>query len=214
MNKSYYNQFVKYLDAELKDKAIKYALSLIEEKKITLEECYLELLSPSLSNFVCNSDDEEICIWKEHARTSIIRTILESTYPYVIKRKESVIDQKKSIVVVCPSEEFHEIGAIIVSFFFALAGYHSLYIGANTPKNEIISAVNTFRPDYIALSVTNYYNLIVTKKITEEIKTNYPEVKIIVGGQAFLHPGALEQIQYDYHLLNFDQIATMGEDNL
>lgn len=211
MNKTYYNQFIKYLDSEEKDKAISYALKLIEENKISLEECYLDLLSASLTNFECLEEDEEICIWKEHTRTSIVRTILEATYPYVIKRKENVKDKKKSIVVVCPSEEYHEIGAIIVSHYFALAGYHSLYIGANTPKSEIISAVKSIQPDYIALSVTNYYNLVVTKKITEEIKANYPNVKIIVGGQAFFHPGALNQVKYDFHLTDFNQIATIEE---
>ncbi|MGD9886488.1 MAG: cobalamin-dependent protein [Bacilli bacterium] len=55
-------------------------------------------------------------------------------------------------------------------------------MGANTPKHDILSAVSVFKPDYVAISVTNYYNLVVTKQITKAIKEKDPSVKIIVGG--------------------------------
>jgi len=209
VNKTYYKTFLKYLDDENRDESIGFALKLIEEKKITLEEMYLQLLTPALTEFHCEEEDEQICIWKEHARTSIIRTILESLYVYVIERKKLVPSKGKTIMVLCPSEEYHEIGAIIVSHFFALAGYDARYIGANTPKNDILSAVKALKPDMLALSVTNYYNIVITKKITEDIKLQFPNVKIIVGGQAFNHTDALSQVKYDYHLTDLSSIAMM-----
>ncbi|MBU0997134.1 MAG: cobalamin B12-binding domain-containing protein [Firmicutes bacterium] len=209
MKKTYYNTFLKYLDDENRDASIDYALQLIQEQKVTLEEMYLEILTPSLTEFFCSNEDEEICIWKEHERTSIIRTILESLYVYVIHRKKQIPSKGKTVMVLCPSEEYHEIGAIIVSHFFALSGYDAKYIGANTPKNDIVSAVKALKPDMLALSVTNYYNIVVTKKITEEIKSKYPDVKIIVGGQAFSHKDALSQVQYDYHLSDLTTIASL-----
>ncbi|MDD3478097.1 MAG: cobalamin B12-binding domain-containing protein [Candidatus Izemoplasmatales bacterium] len=212
MKKAYYDTFIKYLDQENKDKSVEYVMSLLKSKSITLEECYLNLLSASLSNFVCKEEDEDLCIWKEHTRTSIVRTILEATYPYVIERKNAVSDKKKSVVVVCPSEEYHEIGAIIVSHYFAMNGYESLYIGANTPKNDIVSAVKVIQPDILAISVTNYYNLVVTKKITQEVKQQFPHVKIVVGGLAFHHPDSLSQIVYDKHLTSLDDIAHIEEE--
>ncbi|MDD3122599.1 MAG: cobalamin-dependent protein [Candidatus Izemoplasmatales bacterium] len=209
MNSDIYLQFVKLLDQELKDEAIEYALSLLETKAVTLKELYLQLLTPSLTNFVCNIDDEEICIWKEHTRTSIVRTILEASYPYVIKEKVLAKQNHKKVMVVCPSEEYHEIGAIIATNLFSLSGFNSLYIGANTPKSDIISAIRALSPDYIAFSVTNYYNIVVMKKITSEIKEKFPKIKIIVGGQAFLQHGALAQINYDYYLDNMENIIIL-----
>lgn len=142
--------------------------------------------------------------------TSIVRTILESTYPYLIEIKKSVPKNNQKVVVVCPSEEFHEVGAIIVTNYFSLAGFDAQYIGANTPKNDILSAVKALKPDYLALSVTNYYNLVVTKQITEQVRGLFPNVKIIVGGNAFNKPGALVHLVYDYHLTHKEDIFKLG----
>jgi len=29
--------------------------------------------------------DADVCVWKEHVRTSIVRTVVEAAYPYVVK---------------------------------------------------------------------------------------------------------------------------------
>ncbi|MGD9909071.1 MAG: B12-binding domain-containing protein [Candidatus Izemoplasmatales bacterium] len=209
MNQSIYSKFVSFLDNEDKDQAISYVISLLTNEELTLEQLYLDILSPSLANYHCEEEEETLCIWKEHARTSIVRTILEATYPFVIERKKNVTSKNKTIMVVCPSEEYHEIGAIIVAHFLSLAGYNARYIGANTPKNNIVSAVKVLHPDFVAISVTNYYNLVITKKITEEIKKYYPQVKIIVGGQAFIHPNALAQVTYDYFLSSLTDLSQL-----
>lgn len=209
MKEKLYQKFLEVLDTEDKEKTTEYVLQLLSNHEITLEELYLEMLAPSLTQFVCPVKDKEICIWKEHTRTSIIRTILECSYPFVIERRKAITKRNKKVMVLCPAEEYHEIGAIIVHSFFLLAGYDSQYIGANTPKNDILSAVRAIRPDYIAFSVTDYYNVVVTKQVTEMIKTDFPEVKIIVGGQAFLQKGALDQVSYDYYLENVLNLESM-----
>lgn len=205
-----YQDFLHYLEYEQKDEALLFILGLLQDKKVTLFDVYDRFIRPSLTEFTCKSDDEDYCIWKEHTRTSIIRTILESTYPYLIELKKDVKPRNEKIVVVCPSEEYHEVGALIITNYFTLSGYDAMFIGANTPKDEILTAIKALRPDYLALSVTNYYNLVITKKITDEIKEKYPEVGIIVGGQAFLNSGALNTIKYDYHLNSKEDILKFG----
>ncbi len=206
----YYPKFLDLVNHENKDEAMLYVLDLLKEKKIELYDLYDFFLRPVLNEFVCNSEDEEICIWKEHVRTSIVRTILESTYPYLIEVKKTVKPNNQKVVVVCPSEEFHEVGAIIVTNYFTLAGFDAQYIGANTPKGDIVSAVKALKPDYLALSVTNYYNLVVTKQITEQVKGLFPNVKVILGGNAFSKPGALDHLVYDYHLKTKEDIFKLG----
>jgi len=210
MVNNYYNNFIKLLKREDKDQALFFILDLLEKGLLTIEEVYSTMLSPSLSDFACNLDDPEICVWKEHTRSSIIRTILEATYPYVVKRKPEVKSENQKVIVVCPQEEYHEIGAIMVSNYFSMAGFKSQYIGANTPKNEVLSAIKALKPNYVAISVTNYYNLVITKKITEAIKTDFPDVKIIIGGQAFRQKGALNNFVYDYHLDTIEEIFALA----
>ncbi|MDD3112815.1 MAG: cobalamin B12-binding domain-containing protein [Candidatus Izemoplasmatales bacterium] len=213
MNQLLYDRFLTLLEKEDKDQALTYVLDLLENKTISLTELYNDLLTPSLTNFSCQLEDKEICIWKEHARTSIIRTILEATYPYVIQKKSAKSDNPKRVLIVCPQEEYHEIGAIIATNYFLLAGYDARYIGANTPTPEILSAIKALKPDFIALSVTNYYNLFTTKKLTEAIKAQFPDVKIILGGQAFTHPKATDQLLFDIHIQQVDDIADFEQVN-
>lgn len=209
---SFYHTFNDLLNQEKKDEALLFIHDLLKNKTISLTELYDAFFRPALNDFVCSSTDEDYCIWKEHTRTSIVRTILESTYPYLIEVKKSVKPNHKKVVVVCPSEEFHEVGAMIVANYFTLSGFDAQYIGANTPKQDIIKAVKALKPDFLALSVTNYYNLVVTKQITDEVKSQFPTVKVILGGLAFSKPGALDHIQYDYHIQSTAGIKAIGGD--
>lgn len=209
MNKKHYDVFIDLIEKENKDKALLYILDLLEKGEKVVE-IYQSLLIPALLDFQCKAIDKEICIWKEHTRTSIIRTILEASYKYVIKEKQKPIGKK--VIVLCPKEEYHEIGAIIASHYFSIVGFESAYIGANTPTDDILSAIRALKPDYIAFSVTNYYNLVVTKKLTEKIRKAYPNLKIIIGGQAFENEGALEQVDFDYHLKNYKLISEFSKE--
>lgn len=203
MYKKHYQTFLDLVEAEDKDNALNYILDLLEKGE-SVRNIYEYFLVPSLSDYRCLKKDEEICIWKEHRRTSIIRTILEASYAYLIKSKDKPI--KKKIITVCPQEEYHEIGAIIANNYLSLVGFDASYIGANTPSDDILSAVRVLQPDFVALSVTNYYNLVITKRLTERIRQEFPNVKIIVGGQAFSHPESLKQITYDYKLNTYEDI--------
>ena len=203
MNNQDYKTFYKLVENEDKDQSLLFILDLYEKGK-PIKEIYENYLVRVLNDFKCELEDKEICIWKEHTRTSIVRTILESSYKFLIDQKQK--DNKKSILVMCPQEEYHEIGAIIATNYFTLFGFNAKYIGANTPSDDIISAIKVMKPNYIALSVSNYYNIVVTKKLTERIRNIYPDLKIIVGGQAFADPEKLKQIDYDYCLNSYEAI--------
>lgn len=210
--KKTYEQFLTYLRKEDKKQSVLYALSLLDQEKISIEELYEYFLAPALIYFECDVDDEDICIWKEHTRTSIIRTIIEASYPYIIKRKEQLSPLNKKVIVLTPAFEYHEIGAIMVSHLMLLHGFEATYVGANTPKQDIVSALRAYRPDYIALSVTNPYNIVVTQQVCDEIKRFFPDIKIILGGQAFHNQAAMDKIQYDYLLADFKAIKIFADE--
>ena len=206
-----YQEFLELLNQERKDECVIYIMELFNSG-FSVKEVYEQYIIPSLAEYECNSDVEEICIWKEHTRTSIIRTILESSYPYLIKQKKEKIN--KSIIVACPQLEYHEIGAIINTNFFILEGFDAKYIGANTPSEQIISAVKILKPDYLALSITNYYNIVATKKLIETLKEDNKELKVIIGGQATKNPLTIAQLKYDYILQSYEDIVMFKENLL
>lgn len=209
MNKKEYKIFIDLVEKEDKDSALLFILGLLDKGE-SITDIYENLLIPALSDYECLMVEQEICIWKEHTRTSIIRTILEASYTYVIKEKQKRIGKK--VIVLCPQEEYHEIGAIIATHYFSIAGLDASYIGANTPSEDIISAIKVLHPDFIALSVTNYYNLVITKRLTERIRKEYPDIKIILGGQAFTHGDALKQVTYDYNINTYQEILNFSKE--
>ncbi|MBN2605361.1 MAG: cobalamin-dependent protein [Bacilli bacterium] len=194
---------------ENRDESVVLAINLLENKEITIKELYENVLSASLYNIVCNDGDKE-CIWREHIRSAIVRTIMECTTPYIINEKKP--NNGLKVIVVCPSEEYHEIGAKMVHDFFELAGYQSIFVGANTPLDEIVSSVHFVKPDYLALSVTNYYNLVKAKRIVEAVKNELPSITVLAGGQAMNYENALKAVSADIHLSTLDDILKFKGD--
>lgn len=56
---------------------------------------YTKILAPSLNTMECKIDEKNICIWREHVRISIIRTIVECCYPYIMKERHEKYDGNK-----------------------------------------------------------------------------------------------------------------------
>lgn len=206
-----YATFIQLLDKEDKAGAVLYARTLIENG-LSPVDLFQSFLTPALSQWTCPVEDNEACIWKEHARTAIVRTILESAYSTVAEAKKRVVPLEKSVVIACPSEEYHEVGPLIVANYFELVGFQARYIGANTPKDDILSAVKVLKPDYLALSVTSFYNVVQTKKILEEVRQKHPHVQILIGGTAFLHEGNRKTVPHDRYLTSYADIANLAKE--
>jgi methanogenic corrinoid protein MtbC1 len=212
-----YNKFICLLNVENKENAVNLILSLLEEEKIDIVTLYTDILAPSLNNMKCNAEEGNGCIWKEHVRSSIIRTIVECCYPYVIKEKNKKNEGTNlgKVIVICPPEEQHEIGARMVSDFFTLCGYETIFVGSNTPKNEFLKVIDFINPRYLAISVTSYYNLVAAKDTIDKIRNSTnKKLSILIGGHAFRNnPEALKNTNADMVINDFNDIKNLQKEN-
>ena len=144
MSQSFLNEFLEYLDAEDKEKCVDFIIKKLDNKEIEVSTLYSQVLEPALNKFYCDVEEEKLCIWKEHVRNSIISTIIEICYSYILKeRKDKGIKALNiKVLVGCPSEEYCDMGAKMISDIFTLYGFDSVFIGANTPRTEIRDAIN------------------------------------------------------------------------
>jgi len=204
--KQKYLDLIEYIHQQDREKAVGLAMELLENKEISIIELYENVLTMALYDIDCQEGDIE-CIWKEHVQTSIVRTIVELVYPYVLKEKEET--KKDKVLVVCPTEEHHEIGAKMAHDFFLLQGYDSTFIGANTPLTVILAACEFVKPKYVAISVTNYYHVIDAKKVVDAIKIQYPNITVLAGGQAFKDEDAIKAVNADIHLTTYQSIKDL-----
>lgn len=212
---SLYDEFMQIIETENREASLDFILSKVKNHDLDIVTLYTHILTPSLNTMVEKPNDVAF-IWREHVRSSIIRTIIENCYAFVIKEREEKYKIKtgKKVAVVCPSEEYHEIGARMVTDFFTLLGYDATFVGSNTPKDAFLQAIETIKFHYIAISVSNPYNLIAARKTIETIKDVDSKVKILVGGNAFKHKeNSHKDVKAHMFINTFEDIMKLAQED-
>src|SRR6056297_2810527 len=179
-------EFMKYFNNNYKDECVNFSLNGIKNNFFTIPQLYEEILTPALYSIDECPEDDEDCIWQEHVKTSMVKTVIECIYPEIITLKENIKPLGIKVLLACPEQEYHDVGLRMISDFFTLNGYETIYIGSNTPRDQVSIAISKENPKYAAISVTDYYLLFETQKLVKEIrKKSKDKIKIILGGSAF-----------------------------
>ncbi len=214
-----YEEFVGYLAREDKPRCVELALSKLSRGEVDIVTLYTEVLTPALNAPTYSAEEGAVRIWEEHVRSSVVRTIIENAYPFVQREKAARTGKagpRPSVIVVCPTEEFHEIGARMVADFFELAGFDATFVGANTPQEEILEALAILKPTHVAVSATNTYSLVPARRVLAQLRDLRERTgagfKIIVGGHAFeKNPALVQEMGADLHLSTFADIRRLAE---
>lgn len=207
-----YDQFAVYLEAEDRASAVAYALQLFQTDQISIPLLYEMILAPLLNRYEFPNDNTRIV--REHIRTAIVRSIVEACYPQVVAFKQSVdyVDVNKKVLITCPTEEYHEMGARMAMDFFELNGFHATYTGANTPGPDILAAIEYQRPDFVAVSVSNFYNLIKAKVVIDDIQRLYPHVQILLGGAVFADPNHRQVVVGARYINSYESVQQLAQE--
>lgn len=213
-----YQELHELFDNENKEEAVMYILNKLERNEIDIIELYVNILTPLLNDTNYKLDDKKVCIWKEHVRTAIGRTIVECCYPFVIKKREEYHSSQKGVAtVLCPPEEYHDLGARMVADFFTIAGFDTIFVGGSTPYQDFYHAIPIINPKVVAISVSNYYNLVAAKRMIEELRQKIKSpIKVVVGGYAFHEDekAKVKAVGADYYAHAFEDILQIAEDGV
>ena len=209
-----YTQALLNLD---KPTCVTLALDALDSGAVGIVDLYQKILSPALNTIVTAELNTQDAIWKEHVRSEITRTVIECCYPHVLKeaRAGGPAGRAGKVMIVLPAEEFHELGARMGADFFLINGFNALFVGSNTPREEILSGIAHFQPDYIDIHVVNYYNLFKAKTLVQQIHDRNPQVKILASGYAFCQdPGQAAKIGQVRLIQSFADIVSLREDQV
>ena len=135
----------------------------------------------------------KISVATEHLASAIVEGILNEFYFKIISGHKI----NKTVVVSCVENEFHQIGIKMISDVFEMNGWNAYFLGANTPTNELISFAKAIKPDIFAISLSIYFHLPILEKMIPIIRKEFPELPILVGGQAFRHGGQEILLKYE-----------------
>ena len=208
------SNFISALDSQDKERAVMVCIESLESGNVEVIDLYLDILAPALRSWDCDYVSDRLCIWNEHIRSSIVRTVMECCFPYIVKKRRDNGSEKndQTVAVLCPPEEYHEIGARMISDIFTIAGYNSIFVGANTPLDTFLEVAKKLSPMYVAISVSNYYNLINTRRMISRIKEAGGKSRVVVGGNAFeKNPDYWKEVGADIFLKDPREILALGK---
>jgi methanogenic corrinoid protein MtbC1 len=151
------------------------------ESDAGLRSLYEDLVRRSLYEVGDLWERGRISVATEHLATAINESLLNLAYPRLFARPRV----GKSAVVACVADEYHQIGGKMVADVFELHGWRGYFLGANTRVHDVKTLIADKRPDVVALSVAVVFGLGSLVSAAADIRAAFPDVPILVGGQAF-----------------------------
>jgi len=183
-NETYNSYFESLINGEKQE-----CTAIFEEtvnRNAPVEKIYSELFQRSLYQVGEYWEMNKISVATEHMATAITENLMIRLQPQLFLTERT----GKKAVIACVANEHHQVGAKMVADIFEMNGWDGYFIGANTPLTELIRFLESKNPDLIGLSLSIYYNLPELKNTVAKIRQDFPELPVMVGGQAFRWGGS------------------------
>ncbi|MEE9910260.1 MAG: cobalamin-dependent protein [Deltaproteobacteria bacterium] len=163
-------------------RCLKIAEGLLAREK-GQEMLYLGLIQPVMYRIGRLWEQDKISTAEEHLATSIVSRIMAGLYAQLPVPPAG----RGRVVVTSAPNEFHELGARMLADMLEAAGWDVLFLGANTPAEELIELIRKTAPQFLAISLTMPFGIDKVAAMIAALKSDpdLSPVKIMVGGSAF-----------------------------
>ena len=189
----------RYLDALRRGDA-RDAISTVDDlvdAGLSFDELCEDVFRPALYEIGELWERREITVADEHLASAIAETVLACVGSFAT----AAPDASPRVLVCSTQDEGHALGARMVGETFAAADWSVQYLGASTPIDAVASAVVEREVDVLALSTTMSHNLPIAAETVAAVRAAAPHVRIVVGGQAYVHdPRLAEGVGADLYL--------------
>jgi len=167
-----------------KRKASKLILDAVNQGA-SVKDIYLNVFQPSQLEIGRLWLLNEISVAQEHYVSAATQLIMSQLYSNIFGTQRN----GKKFIGACIGDELHEIGIRMVVDFFEMEGWDTYYLGANTPVNTIILAVEDNHADALGLSIAMPYHRSLLKEAIDQIRTHFDNAvpKILIGGNGIKH---------------------------
>jgi excisionase family DNA binding protein len=157
-------------------------LSFLYEHRVHLWEIFDLVVAPGMKEIGERWARGEIGIGHEHmASYETLEALAKMQSRISIKPAEG-----HAVVLAALGEEQHEIGLRCSSYLFEAEGWATHYLGARTPANAVVSALQEITPAVVCLSISQPEHILLLREALEAVGTAARGVnaEIIVGGRA------------------------------
>lgn len=177
------------------------------DANIGLKTLFTDLFQRSLYEVGELWENNRITVANEHLATSITESLLNLVYPILFAAERS----GKKAVISCSANEFHQVGGKIVADIFELNGWDGHFLGANMPPEDMARFIQDVQPDVVGMSLSILSNLDHLKRGIEVVKTDFPKLDLMIGGQAFRWGGldAIKRYPGTEYISSLDELEKL-----
>lgn len=142
------NAIIKNSDTFAWDKVQKIFQS--QRKKNNGKEIIFKFILPLIKKINTLVARNQLSISREHILSAMIKEEL-----YFLKNNQSTKKSKAKIVFATPEDELHEMGILLSSTLANLSQLTCLYLGVNTPRQQIVDVCMRFEATHLVVSSTS-----------------------------------------------------------
>jgi methanogenic corrinoid protein MtbC1 len=151
------------------------------EQGMTTPELYQRVIAPAMHQIGELWERGALTVADEHMATALTNRILAALRP---PPGESPAPRQARALLAAVEGEQHALGLRMAADLLEDAGYDTIYLGADVPTAALLQAVESLSPDLVALTATMGTLAPRLEAVAAELRRTYPDLDVLVGGQA------------------------------
>lgn len=176
------HQYLEALRRGERQVASRIVLSAVENGT-TVQDIYLHVFQPVQYEIGRLWQTNRFSVAQEHYCTAATQLIMSQLYPLIFAAEK----HGRTLVATGVAGDLHELGIRMVADFFEMGGWHTYYLGTNTPHTAVIATVQERNGDVLAISATMPYHVENVRELIAAVRRQpaLSHVKVLVGGGPF-----------------------------
>jgi MerR family transcriptional regulator, light-induced transcriptional regulator len=122
--------------------------------------------------------NRDVSVQQEHFTSAIalrrLETLIAATPPPT---------QHQTILLACPSGEWHTFSLVILNLFLRRKGFHVVFLGANVPNENLLETINDIRPALTILASQQLASAANLQRAARSLSEN--KLQVAYGGRVF-----------------------------
>ena len=116
------------------------------------------------------------------AQEHLVSNIIYRKLALAVEQLPPVPAGQPGILLFLPEGEIHDLGLMYVNYMLLKSGKATIYLGPNSPLQEVSSVYEIKRPEYLYLHLTSVVEEFDGNKYLQRLAGQFPATKIFVSG--------------------------------
>lgn len=142
-------------------------------------------------------ETNQISVAAEHLATAITEAVLNELFAQLISNKRL----NKKVMLTTVENEQHQVGLRMVADLFEMHGWETFYLGVGFPVEELMPYIAEIEPEMLAISWSIPFNYEKLKFLIATVQEHYPNLILLIGGQALQKLSPEQRSAFEQHLL-------------